>query len=155
MRLHARRVLGIALLFAVTAVAFAADAKDEAVKKDRKRFEGTWQVVSLTVDGNKAAEGDAKKISVVNEADGKWAIEVDGKVAARGTSKIDPTKKPRAVDLTVTEGDSKGKTALGIYQFEADTRTVCYAQPGKERPAEFSSTVVSGHILVVLKRLKK
>jgi uncharacterized protein (TIGR03067 family) len=103
----------------------------------------------------KAAEKDAKKISVINEADGKWAIEVDGKVAARGTSKIDPTKKPRAVDLTVTEGDSKGKTALGIYQFEADTRTVCYAQPGKERPAAFSSTVGSGHILVVLKRLKK
>ena len=90
MRLHARVTLGIALLFAATVpLTFAADAKDEAIKKDRKAFEGTWQVVSLEVDGNKTAEEDAKKITVINKADGKWAIEVDGKVMARGTSKID------------------------------------------------------------------
>ena len=147
--------LGFASLFVVTSLTAAADDKEKAIKEDRKKYEGTWQVVSLEVDGNKAADEDAKKITVVNEADGKWAIEVEGKIIARGTSQIDPTKKPRAADLTVTEGDGKGQTVLGIYEFADDTRKVCLAPAGKARPAEFSSTAANGHVLAVLKRMKK
>ncbi len=154
MRRHALLALG-ALLFSFTASLRADDARDEAIKKDRKLYEGTWQVVSLVVEGNKAGEEDAKKITVINQADGKWAIEVDGKVVGRGTSKIDPTQKPRTVDLTAIEGESKGMTSLGIYEFAGDTRKVCLAPAGKERPADFSSTSANGHILVVLKRVKK
>ena len=146
---------GFALLIVLPSLTAAADDKDEAIKKDRKQYEGTWQVVSLEVNGNKSAEEDAKKITVVNEADGKWAIEVEGKVIARGTSEIDPTKKPRAVDLTVTEGDGKGQPVLGIYEFKGDTRKVCLAPEGKDRPKEFSSKAGSGHVLAVLKRVKK
>jgi uncharacterized protein (TIGR03067 family) len=114
MRLYTLLALGFGLLFIVTGALTADDAKDEAIKKERKKYEGTWQVVSLEVEGNKADEEDAKKIAVINEADGKWAIEVEGKVMVRGTSEIDPLKKPKAVDLTITEGDDKGQTALGI-----------------------------------------
>ena len=153
MRLHAP--LGFALLIAMTSLTAAGDDKDKAIKEDRKKYEGTWQVVSLEVNGNKSAEEDAKKITVVNEADGKWAIEVEGKVVARGTSEIDPTKKPKTVDLTMTEGEDKGKTSLGIYEFGEDSRKVCLAPAGKARPAEFSSTAANGHVLAVLKRMKK
>jgi uncharacterized protein (TIGR03067 family) len=150
MRRHALFALGVVLLVVGGPLLAGGDAKEEAVKKDRKRYEGTWQVASLEVDGNRAAEEDAKKITVVNEADGKWAIEVEGKVVARGTSEIDPTKKPKEVDLAVTEGENSGKTALGIYQFGEDTRTVCLAQPGKDRPTEFTAPAGSGHVLAVL-----
>jgi uncharacterized protein (TIGR03067 family) len=153
MRLNAP--IGFALLLVVTSLTAAADDKDKAIKEDRKKYEGTWQVISLEVNGNKSAEEDAKKITVVNEPDGKWSIEVEGKVVARGTSEINPTKKPKAVDLTMTEGDDKGKTFLGIYEFGDDTRKVCLAGAGKERPTEFSSTAGSEHILAVLKRVKK
>ena len=153
MRLHAP--FGFALLIAMTSLSAAGDDKDKAIKEDRKKYEGTWQVVSLEVDGKKTAEEDAKKITVVNDRDGKWAIEVEGKVVARGTREIDPTKKPKTVDLTVTEGDNKGQTALGIYEFKDDTRKVCLAPAGKERPTEFSSKAGSGHILALLKRVKK
>jgi uncharacterized protein (TIGR03067 family) len=153
MKLHV--FLGFALLLAVTGLTAAGDDKGETVKEDRKKYEGTWQVVSLEVDGNKTAEDGARKITVVNEADGKWAVEVEGKVIARGTSEIDPTKKPKAVDLTETEGDAKGKTFRGIYEFEDDTRKVCLAESGKERPKEFSSKAGNGHVLAVLKRVKK
>src|SRR5881392_2656150 len=117
MRRHAL-ALGIGLLFVgFGSLPAAGDAKDEAIKKDRKKFEGTWQVVSLEVGGNKAGGEDARRITVINGAGGKWAIEAEGKVVARGTSVIDPTRKPKAVDLTVTEGKDKGKTVLGIYEF--------------------------------------
>ncbi|HKB41581.1 MAG TPA: TIGR03067 domain-containing protein, partial [Gemmataceae bacterium] len=118
-------LLGTALLFTGTGLLTSADdAKDEAIKKERKQFEGTWQVVSLEIDGNTAAEEDAKKIVVINEPDGKWAIEAEGKVVARGTSTLDPTRKPKTIDLTMTEGDAKGQTALGIYEFGDDSRKV-------------------------------
>jgi uncharacterized protein (TIGR03067 family) len=155
MRRHALFALGVGLLVVGGPLLAGGDARDEAVKNDRKRYEGTWQVVSLEVDGNKAAEEDAKKITVINKADGKWGIEVEGKVVARGTSEIDPTKKPKEVDLTVTEGENSGRTALGVYQFGEDARTVCLAQPGKERPTEFAAPAGSGHILAVLKRVTK
>ncbi len=153
---HAAMPLVVGLLFAAAVpLAAAGDAKEEAIKKDRMKYEGTWQVVSLEIDGNKTDEQDAKKITVVNEADGKWRLEVDGKVIARGTSEIDPAKKPKAIDLTETEGDDKGTTALGIYEVGDDERKVCYAKAGMERPDEFSAPAGSGRILAVLKRLKK
>ena len=155
MRLHALLAPGVGLLFALTAPLTADDARDEAIKKDRKKYEGTWQVVALEVDGNKAGEEDAKKITVINAADGTWTIEAEGKVVARGTSIIDPTKKPKTVDLTITEGQDKGKTALGIYEFSDGTRKVCLAPAGKERPTEFAAPSGSGRILAVLKRVKK
>ncbi len=156
MRRHAL-ALGVGLSFVgFGSLPAAGDATDEAVKKDRQRFEGTWQVVSLVVDGNKAGEADARKITVRNAADGRWAVEAGGKVVARGTSVIDPTKRPRTVDLTVAEGEDKGKTTLGIYEFSGDdTRKVCLAQAGKGRPAEFAAPAGSGHVLAVLKRVKK
>ena len=156
MNLTALLTVGIGLLITVTASLTAVpDSKDEAIKNDRKRYAGTWQVVALEVDGNKTDEEDAKKITVINAADGKWGIEVEGKVIARGTSKLDPTQKPKAVDLTVTEGESSGQTALGIYQFGDDTRKVCLAPAGKERPTEFAAPAGSGHILAVLQRVKQ
>jgi uncharacterized protein (TIGR03067 family) len=142
------------LLAGIGTVAADDVAQQEAVKKDRKKYEGTWQAVSLVVDGNEAAAEDAQKITVVNDADGQWELRSEDKVVARGTSEIDPTKEPKAVDLKVTVGEGAGKTARGIYDLGVDSRTVCLAGPGQERPAEFSSKAGSGHILVMVKRVK-
>ena len=153
MRQHAL-AFNVGLLFVGFGSLLAAgDAKDEAIKKERKKFEGTWQVVSLVVDGDKSDEQDARKITVVNEADGRWTLEVDGKVIARGTSEIDPTKKPKAIDLTETEGDDKGKTALGIYDVDGDTWKHCFSFD--KRPEKFESKEGSKATNAVLKRVKK
>ncbi len=148
--------LGIGVIVLVLGTLRSAEkSKEDAVKQERKKYAGTWQVVALEVDGNKAAEADARKITVINELNGKWTIEADGKVIARGTSVIDPTKEPRTVDLTITVGEGKGDTVLGIYVFNEETRKVCLAPKGKERPTEFTAPSGSGRILAVLKRIKK
>lgn len=152
MTMHTRLALVAALL--LSGIAAAGNAKDEAIKKDRQLYQGTWQMVSLTLKGNKAQEEDAKKIRVINQADGTGLLEVDGKVVAKATFIIDPTKKPKTIDLTFTEGDSKGQTLHGIYEVRKDTRKICYAQPGTPRPTEFSSTTENGHILAEFKRVK-
>jgi uncharacterized protein (TIGR03067 family) len=143
-----------AMLTAIATIASADNAKDDAIKKDHKRIEGTWRVVALEVNGNKESEEDAKKFTVVNGADGTWSLRSEDKEISKGTSTIDPTKKPKTIDFTVTEGDGKGNQHLGIYELGEKTRKLCFAPPGKERPTEFSSTPGSKHILVTFQREK-
>jgi uncharacterized protein (TIGR03067 family) len=142
------------LVTAMTAISTGDDAKDEAIKKDRKLIEGTWKVVALEVDGNKAAEEDAKKITVVNGPDGTWTLFSDGKEIGKGTNSFDPTKKPKAIDFTQTEGEGKGNLYLGIYELGENTRKLCFAPPGKDRPTEFTTAPGSEHILVTFEREK-
>jgi uncharacterized protein (TIGR03067 family) len=146
-------VVGV-LLAAITTIAVAGDAKDTAIKKDRKKIEGTWRVVAFEVDGKKGTEEDAKKLTVVNGADGTWSLHSEDKEMNKGTSTIDPTKKPKTIDFTITEGEGKGNQHLGIYELGKKTRKLCFASPGKERPTEFSSTPGSGQILVTFEREK-
>ncbi len=142
------------LLATMVALASAGDAKDEAIKKDRKQIEGTWRVVAVVVNGDKAKEEDAKKLTVVNGSDGTWSLRSEDKEISKGTSTIDPTKKPKTIDFTVTEGGGKGNQHLGIYEPGEKSRKLCFTPPGKERPTEFFSTPGSEYILVMFEREK-
>jgi uncharacterized protein (TIGR03067 family) len=144
----------VSLLLGIGFLTAADDAKQDAIKKDRKKYEGTWRVTSLEINGNKSSEEDAKKITVVNKADGTWILQVDGGKITEGTSEIDPTKNPKTIDFMETEGDNKGKIILGIYELGDDTRKLCYAGPGKERPSDFSAPACSGRVFVEFKREK-
>ncbi len=54
------------MLTALTAIAAADDAKDEAIRKDRKQIEGDWRVGTLEVSGEKAKKGGVVRIKVAN-----------------------------------------------------------------------------------------
>jgi hypothetical protein len=52
--------------------------------------------------------------------------------------KVDPSKKPKTADWQITtEGDLKGKTALGIYDVDENTFKHCFAL--EKRPEKFES----------------
>jgi uncharacterized protein (TIGR03067 family) len=99
-------------------------------------------------------EEDAKKLTVVNGPDGTWSLRSDDKEISKGTSTIDPMKKPKTIDFVATEGEGKGRECKGIYELGEKTRKMCFAPPGKERPTEFSSMPGSEHILVTFEREK-
>jgi uncharacterized protein (TIGR03067 family) len=145
-------VVGV-LLAATGPLASADDAKDEAIRKDRKLIEGTWRVVALEIDGNKAAEEDARKYTVLNAGE-TWSLLAVGKEVAKGTNSFDPTKKPKAIDFTITDGDGKGSVHLGIYELGEKSRRLCFAPAGKDRPTEFASPPGSDLVLVTLEREK-
>ena len=149
-------LLAGSLLLAVAMIAAADDAKDKdaAIKKDRKLYEGTWRVVSLEMNGDKSAVEDARKLSVVNGADGSWSVRSEGGEVIRGRNILDPSKKPKAIDLIVIEGDKDAQTVLGIYEITEKTRRLCYVSPGLERPTEFTSTRGSERVLVTFEREK-
>lgn len=109
--------LSVIGLLLTTTFATADDAKDEAIKKDRKQIEGTWGIVALEVNGNKAMEEDARKLTVVNGADGTWSLYSEGKEVSKGTSTIAGTgqegaagvgKPARSVQLSRPHGVAIG-----------------------------------------------
>ena len=130
----------------------AADAKDDANKKDMDALQGKWQLVSLTRDGK---DQDVPKDAVRVIKDNTYTVTPRPGVTITGTFKIDATAKPKTIDMTATSGDNAGKTSLGIYDLDGDTLKICWAPPGKDRPTEFKSAEGSGVLLSVQKKAKE
>lgn len=149
-----------AILMVVATIAVADDAKEAAIKKDREQLAGTWRVVAVEENGKDFIKVYGKLFTVdklftvINGADGSWSFLEDGREISKGISTIDPTKKPKTIDFTVTDGNGKGNKHKGIYELGEKTRNLLFAQEGKERPTEFSSAPGSGIILVTFEREK-
>jgi uncharacterized protein (TIGR03067 family) len=149
-------VLAIVSLFAaVRSQAADGEAKEGAVAKELQAFKGTWRLNSKEEDGKKFSEVEIKDVIMTNDGSGRASVRRGDKVIAEATVKLDPTTKPRTIDITFTKGERKGGTLLGIYKIEGDTFRVCCARPADGRPAEFSARSGSGRILIVYKREKK
>lgn len=130
-----------------------ANEPDE-VKKERSRLEGEWAMVSGEIDGQPMPDAfvkTGKRVAKGNET----TVTIGGNVFMKATYTIDPSKKPKTIDYTMTEGLSKGKKQLGIYELDGDTIRFCFASPGKDRPTEFSAKPGAGNTLSVWKRLKE
>ena len=144
--------LVVCLLFGLSSGIATGNAQEEAIKNERKKFEGTWRVASLEVNGEKSHPEDLKNIRVVNGNDGTWSIRVNGEEVTKGTSQIDPTKKIKTIDFTPTVGDDKGKQFRGIYELGDNTRKLCFATAEKGRPTDFSANPGSDRWLVQFER---
>ena len=145
----------ISIIVLTVGLLVAADGhQDDAPKKELKTFQGTWVLVSAVKDGKKESGGKGTKLAITGN---KYALtqESSAVIGHLGTFTLDPAKKPKATDVTVTDGPDKGKTFLGIYELSSDDYKVCFAQPGKERPTEFSSKKGGGNLLQIWKREKK
>ena len=156
MRMFGVAVLAIVSLFArVRSPAADGIANEETVAKELQAFKGTWRLSSKEEDGKKFSEEEIKDIIGTGDGLGKFSVRRGDKVIGEATVKLDPTKKPKRIDVSFTEGQHKGQTLLGIYEIDSDAFRVCVARSGDERPAEFSAKAGSGRILIGYKREKK
>ena len=128
--------------------------KEDSIKRDRQRIEGTWTVVALETNGNKAGDEDARKLKVVIGADGSWNLNVDGREVAQGTSSLDPTKSPKIIDFMTVVGDDARRQSLGIYEFSDTFLKFCVAPSGRGRPGDFASLPGSDVLFLTLEREK-
>jgi uncharacterized protein (TIGR03067 family) len=138
------------LLVLTTGLGILGIAADEA-RNELDEFQGEWQLVSATRDGKDMPPEMVKVFRNAVKGD-KFTITREGKPAEAGTMKLDPTKKPKEVDLVLAEDN---RTALGIYERSGGTLKLCYAPPGKDRPKEFSAEEGTGRTLSVWRREKK
>src|SRR5262245_35736923 len=112
--------------------------KREKPKKDEEKIQGTWTVVFREFVGRKTPEAELK-------AWPKWIIK-DGTITADDGKKkevipykLDPSKKPKAIDLTMElPVDGKGKKAYPyIYELDGDTLKLCWSEKAPDhRPTE-------------------
>jgi uncharacterized protein (TIGR03067 family) len=137
-------VLTLVLLFALSARSGGA--------KDGDSIQGTW-LPSTAELGGKMFPDDVRKTIKLVVKDDKYMVTV-GKVVDQGTVKVNPSAKPKELDITGTDGPNKGKTFLAIYERDGDTLRVCYDLSGKSRPTEFKTREGTQLFLVTYKREK-
>ena len=145
----------------VLAVAFlmAADTpKDEAIKKEADMLQGIWRVASAERDGMAAPEDEMKKITITIKGDKLTARRTEN--ADKPEEKVyemsfilDPSQKPKWIDVTYMDGERKSESSQGIYELNGDTLKICMSR-GNTRPTEFETKADSQRHLMVLKRGK-
>jgi uncharacterized protein (TIGR03067 family) len=112
--------------------------------------------------GKEAPDNDndeAKKIKST-----KWVVTADkitfampGQEDQNASYKLDPTKKPKEIDLTPLDGpaNEKGKTGRAIYSLDGDVLKIC--MPGSlatgERPTELATKEGGKTSLFIFKRV--
>jgi uncharacterized protein (TIGR03067 family) len=148
------RVTLLCTLVLTASGGIGARAGDKAdVEKELKKFQGTWTFESVEVGGKEVPVAEFKGITVTF-AGAKYTVKKGDEVIQAATLKLDPSKSPKALDVTVAEGPNKGAVMLGIYEIRGDTLKVCFDPEGKKRPTQFKSASGS-QTLVVHKRVKK
>jgi uncharacterized protein (TIGR03067 family) len=139
-----------AVLLVLTAIggSFATDAKEDAIKAELDKLQGTWQLVSVETEG-KAPSADLIKTVRVVISGSKHTVHVGDQSPAKDIPfTIDPTATPKETTDTLPDG----MTIKGIYELDGDTLKSCVAPPGKDRPTEFEGK--GGNTLRVFKRVK-
>ncbi len=126
--------------------------KKDPVKEDMKKLEGEWVIESYIQGGqdHSATFGGGKMTRTISG--NRWTTSSIGQVT-QYTFRIDPTKKPKTIDITMAGDGTQKQTFLCIYEVEGDTLKLCQAQAGQNRPAKFEATN-GNDILTVAKRKK-
>jgi RNA polymerase sigma factor (sigma-70 family) len=135
-----------------TASGRAAPQKQTDEQKERKMLEGTWEMIAVESDGKK--QDATQRKTRLTFRDKAFTLEQGEKVTARGTFTIDPSKKPRPLDLTFTEGGMAGKTVPAIYEVKGDELWECFAATGDARPTGFTAEKGSNRLLFIYRRVK-
>jgi uncharacterized protein (TIGR03067 family) len=81
-------------------------------------FQGEWSMVSGVMNGqamDKSSMQWVRRITTGNEI----AVCAGPQTLMKMTFTIDPSTSPKAIDYVNTAGSNKGKSQLGIYQFES------------------------------------
>jgi uncharacterized protein (TIGR03067 family) len=142
------------LIPVVTCSLLGAGLAPDAVKEEMAKLQGEWSMISGEIDGQampKEFLQGAKRVA----KDDKTTVTIAGQLFMEAQFSVDPSKKPKTIDYTMTGGPTKGKQQLGIYELDGDQVKFCFASPGKDRPADFSTAPGSDRTLSVWKRDKK
>jgi uncharacterized protein (TIGR03067 family) len=141
-----------AVVLIVAGLSAGGGAPPEATRAEMARLEGEWAMVFGETDGQPLPAESVKAAKRVAK-DGETTVTIGGRVFMRAKYTVDPTTTPKAIDYAMTEGLTKGKTQLGVYELDGDTVKFCFVAPGQARPADFKGG--SGRVVSVWKGAAK
>ena len=128
-----------------------AKSRSDAIAEEMAKFQGTWRQIAHERDGvSDPPDERGWEPRATFTGDTFVVTLADGSTPIKGTYSVDPTREPKALDLTDTFGADAGKTFLAIYALEGDRLTFCAADAGQERLTEFRTRL--GHDLRVNQR---
>jgi RNA polymerase sigma factor (sigma-70 family) len=123
------------------------DRKETPAEQEAKWLAGEWKVAFVEAGGQSAFPdgnlGDAR----ITFQDGKAEVKSLQLLFVKDFSfKIDPTAKPKEIDVTFLEGDMKGKTFAGCYVTLENEVRICLRleQTKFGRPKGFSTVSGTG-----------
>lgn len=131
----------------------AADSKvnrEKAIRLELKKLRDTWTIVGMEANGKELPKAQRPKEVVMKGSEFRGFI-------PGMTFTIDPTKKPKHLDLTVKR-DGKKIVTKAIYKLEKDSLVICIplVQAGKgndnKRPKDFTT---KGRRVLLLKANRK
>jgi uncharacterized protein (TIGR03067 family) len=150
--------LAMAVAAALTCHAFAGG-------DDAKKLAGTWQITELIVGGMKVPDKDIAGMKFVfsKDKDGGDQLEIvpptaDTGIVEKRTFKLkfDAAKKPATFLATALDGEFKGTSSPGIFDFTGDVLRWCQSDDPKatEAPKDFTSPEKSSIYVFTFKRAK-
>lgn len=130
-------------------------AKPRPADTKAASFDGVWRVVSLEAEGKKAPAEAFK--------DWRWTfrgehitISAPNEKGEKMTFALQPTAKPKAIDVTSVEGTFPGQKLQGIYEEEDGRLKICLRDrmaAAEGRPTMFDGGRGLG--VIVLERVKE
>jgi uncharacterized protein (TIGR03067 family) len=157
MRFYGVLALTLGLLIVADLAAVAdrpSKKKEDPVREELKKLQGTWRVVSMEQNGAKVFIPNPGAAYTVVIKGKSYVFKMGNRVVVQGTFTINPSRKPKTMDCVPSSGSDKGKVQKSIYELRGDTMKECGALAGKNRPTEFAAGRGSGHILAIYKRMK-
>ena len=119
--------------------------------EELEKFQGTWKQIAYERDGVTEPHDEQGWQPHVTFSGNTFVVRLaDGSIPIKGNIRLDPTCRPKAMDMTDTFGADAGKTFLAIYSLDGDRLVFCAADAGQERPTEFRTK--PGQVLRVNQR---
>jgi len=144
----------IVLAAALSGVVDRPVTKKNVPRDEAKLLQGSWRVVSLESRGRQFPEVRIRQLDYKLVIQGNtFTFMLRGRQTVTHF-KLDPTSKPKAIDLVGADGPQKGRVRLGVYQLDGDTLKICQAFPGANRPTAFTTQGDTRQNIMVLKREK-
>lgn len=115
-------------------------------------LDGTWKPTDATMGGQPFPPPVLGMMTLTISGGGTaYRVQVGPQLDV-GTTKVDDTQSPRAMDISGVEGPNAGKTIPAIYDLDGDTLRVCYDLSCQSRPNAFASAAGTQHFLVTYQR---
>lgn len=141
----------IAMLLIMTAGLFVGQDGPKESTSDRELIQGIWVMTLLETEEVRLSGTTVERYKLAFV--GHQYLESSTESVA-GTFALDPTKKPKWINLFPSDGPKRGETLCVIYELDGDILRVCFSAAAKERPQEMPAKPGKAQTLAVYKRCK-
>src|SRR3954453_6075956 len=124
-------------MLSVLCVALLIPVPTQDTSAELKSLGGTWQLDKGEMNGAELPRELVKSFTLTLKGN-KYEV-LSGGPKDEGTISVDPTRKPKPMQIKGVQGPKQGKTMLAICEISDGLLRVCYDMEGKEYPKEFSA----------------